>query len=78
MKYEDEFDKSFSDQAGGMKVKEMVSLLFYGLEAGARLSKNELELSKEDLADKLDMAEMNEAMMAALKDMGVEDPNPKP
>lgn len=73
IKYEDKFDKSISDIGGTMSISEIVSLTFFGLEAGAKIEKQELDISLEDLGDGLvDMNELSNFVTVAFNDIAGE------
>lgn len=71
MKYEDEFGKSFSPN--DMGVKGMAKILYFGLEAGARIANEKLTVTEEEIGD-MDLQELQEAINTATKDFSEKVP----
>jgi hypothetical protein len=81
-KYEAKFNKSFSEVGDSMKVDEMLSIVYFGVECGCRIEGRELKLDYETLSDTLEMKDLTELVKIAFEDLipeggGEGDPKPK-
>lgn len=69
IKYESEFNKSISEVNDTMLINEVVALVYYGLEAGAKLEKKELEISRDFIGDVVPMQELTQIVAIAFQDI---------
>lgn len=79
-KFEEKFDTSFALVAAGLRVDQLLSYIYFGIEAGYKIEGKKFDIDYEELSDSLDIDDLRHLSQTIFSDLGKEEqsgPNPE-